>query len=109
MRGWLLDINVVSEPMRARPDARVLDWLRAAPPSRTYLSVLTLAEIDQGIELLALQDPRRDRVIRYRDEVGAWFSGRILPLDNEAVRLWGRMAGRYRKAFGGKAPAVDAC
>lgn len=107
MKGWLLDTNVVSELARPRPVARVIEWLATLPPTRTHISVLTLAEVEQGIEALAAGDERRERYRRFADHLEAEFAGRILPLDDETVRLWGALSGRYRRDFGGKTPVVD--
>jgi predicted nucleic acid-binding protein len=107
LRGWLLDTNVVSEVQRRRPSEIVVAWLQKLPPDRTFISILTLGEIDQGIEVLPSDDPGRARLLRFRNRIEAQFAGRILSLDDETVRLWGAMSGRYRRALGGKAPVID--
>ena len=107
MRGWLLDTNVVSEPGRKRPDARVMNWLNRLPAERTFISVLTLGEMDKGVELLP-PGPRRSQVTAYRDQAEADYAGRILAIDNEIVRLWGALSGRYTARFGGQSPVIDA-
>ena len=107
MRGWLLDTNVISELVRPRPDTRVLRWVRGLAEDRTYLSVLALAELDQGVEALPPTDGRRDRYQRFRARIEAEFDGRILGLDNEVVRLWGVLSGRHRRETGGRAPVID--
>jgi predicted nucleic acid-binding protein len=108
MRGWLLDTNVLSELVRPKPEPMVINWLRTTAPERTFVSILTLGEIDQGIASLKLNDGRRDRYDRFRTRVEADFAGRILSLDDETVRLWGALSGRYRLDLGGKAPVIDA-
>jgi len=108
LRGWLLDTNVVSELARPRADPKVLDWLRGLPPDRTFVSILTIGEIGQGIEGLKPGDARREVYARFRDRLEADFSGRILPVSDEVVRLWGDISGRYRARFGGRAPVIDA-
>jgi predicted nucleic acid-binding protein len=107
LRGWLLDTNVVSEVQRRRPSEIVVAWLQQLPPDRTFISIFTLGEIDQGIEVSPSDDLGRARLLRFRNRIEAEFAGRILPLDDETVRLWGAMSGRYRRALGGKAPAID--
>ena len=107
MRGWLLDTNVISELGRKTPDPKVRAWLGELPSDRTFISILTLAEIDQGIAALKAADPRRPHYERFRTVAEADFVGRILPLDDEVVRLWGALSGRYRLDFGGRAPVVD--
>lgn len=107
MKGWLLDTNVISEPVRKTPDAKVTAWLRELPRERTYISILTLGEIDQGIAALKAADPRRAHFERFRASIEADLAGRILPVDDEVVRLWGVLSGRCMLDFGGKAPVVD--
>jgi predicted nucleic acid-binding protein len=107
VREWLLDINVVSELARPKLNVQVRDWLHSLSPERTYVSVLTLAEIDHGIEVLQTDDPRHDRYGKFRSRIEADFAGRILPLADAALRLWGVISGRYRLAFGGRAAVID--
>jgi predicted nucleic acid-binding protein len=40
----LLDTNVVSEPLRPAPDARVIEWIDAQPLETLLLSAITLSE-----------------------------------------------------------------
>jgi len=108
LRGWLVDTNVISEPVRKMPDAKVTSWLRGLPRDRTFISILTLGEIDQGIAALKAANPRRAHYERFRASIEADFAGRILSVDDEVVRLWGALSGRYTLDFGGKAPVVDA-
>lgn len=51
-RVILLDTNVVSEPMRPKPDRNVLAWLDAQVGESLYLSTVSLAELLLGIESL---------------------------------------------------------
>ena len=48
----LLDTNVISEPMRREPEARVLAWLDRQSSETLFLSAITVAEIRKGIALL---------------------------------------------------------
>jgi predicted nucleic acid-binding protein len=68
MRGYLIDTNVVSEYNRAQlPHAGVVKWLDTTPEVSQYVSVLTLAEIEQGI--LRKEDGKRRRDLqRWFDE-----------------------------------------
>jgi predicted nucleic acid-binding protein len=49
MNGFLLDTNCISEMVRRKPEARVLEWMEAADERLLYLSVLTLWEIRNGV------------------------------------------------------------
>lgn len=92
---------------RVRPDAGVLTWLRRLPEDRVFVSVLTLAQIDQGIAALKTTDARRATYKRFRNQIESEFAGRVTSLDDETIRLWGMMSGDYRREFGRKAPVID--
>lgn len=53
---YLLDTNVVSELRRPRPHGAVLSWLASVDDADLHLSVVTLAEIQAGIEITREQD-----------------------------------------------------
>jgi len=63
---WLVDANVLSEPTRARPEPRVVDWLRRHERELAVDPVI-LGELRFGILLL----PRGRR----RARLEAWFDG----------------------------------
>lgn len=48
MRGFLLDTNVLSEIIRKRPSASVVDRLRALPPQALFTSSICLMELRFG-------------------------------------------------------------
>lgn len=103
---YLLDTNVISEPLKRSPDVHVVDWLNAQSPLDLHLSVLTLGELTMGFELVP--DGRR------RNELRAWvardlaqrFVGRLLPIDDDVAREWGRLSADGRRT-GHELPAVD--
>ena len=51
-KGFVLDTNVLSELMRVRPAAVVLDWFTQNTGSAMHISAVTQAEILTGIALL---------------------------------------------------------
>src|ERR1039458_2905875 len=54
MSGFLIDTNALSEYNRpGGPDAGVKRWLETTDRQSQHVSVITLAEIQKGIELLA--------------------------------------------------------
>jgi predicted nucleic acid-binding protein len=44
----LVDTNVISEPLRKAPEARVVEWIDAQPLETLYLSAITVAELRFG-------------------------------------------------------------
>ena len=75
----LLDTNVVSELMRAHPDAKVLRWIGKQSTDQLYLTSLTVAEIRRGLALLP--DGRRKMKLEgaFQHFLNQGFQGRILP------------------------------
>ena len=100
----LLDTNVVSEATRPQPDPKVLAWLSNQDLAETYLSVVTIGEIEQGISRLG----RTRRADSYRtwleEELRNTYAGRILSLDEAILRTWGRVTGEAIKQ--GRPPAL---
>ncbi len=90
---FLLDTNVVSELRRAKPHGAVVAWIEAAPPEALFLSAITLAEIQRGIELAREND--RDKALqieRWLDTVAMTWS--VLPLTGPICRRWARLQHR---------------
>jgi predicted nucleic acid-binding protein len=91
--GFLLDTNVISELVKAKPEARVTNWIDATDETLLYLSVLTLGEIRKGIAALP-HSARRAALEAWLDhDLMLRFSDRILPIDQQVADRWGRMAG----------------
>ena len=96
--NFLLDTNVVSEWVRPRPEPRVVAWLADADEDRVFLSVITLAEIQRGVDLLPAG--------RKRERLAAWaagdlperFEGRLLDVTREVAREWGAVSARAQRA-----------
>jgi len=92
MRGHLIDANVISDYNRTQlPHAGVVKWLETTPEVSQYVSVLTLAEIEQGI--LRKEDGKRRRDLqRWFDvDLPARFAGRILAFDVRVAPCWAHL------------------
>jgi len=86
MTGFLIDTNVLSEYNRPRgPDAGVKQWLESTDRQAQYVSVVTLAEIQKGIEILAPGKRRAQLEEWLARDLVAWFSGRVLPVDRQVA------------------------
>jgi toxin FitB len=86
----ILDTNVVSEPLKPKPDAAVLAWLDRQAPETLYLSTITLAELQAGIEILPA-GKRRKGLHEATTELVAQFEGRVLSFDQESAHAFGRV------------------
>ena len=92
MTGYLVDTNVPSELTRETPDARVAAFLRNAGKESVFLSVMTLGEICQGIDMLPVSQKRNALQDWLEVDVRSWFAGRILPVTESIAERWGHLA-----------------
>lgn len=101
--GYLIDTNVISELRRREPEPRVVRWFEQRPARQLFLSVLTLGEIRRGVERLA--EGERQQALRtwLEQELPAFFSNRLLPIDDAVARRWGRLMAEMGRSL----PAID--
>jgi toxin FitB len=79
--AYLLDTCTLSEPKQKSPHARVLDFLRELRPVDAFVSVVALAEIWKGIELLPHSKRKTDLLEWFEKDLLVRFEGRVLPID----------------------------
>ena len=80
---YLLNTNVVSELRKPRPHGAVLQWVQATAEADLHLSVVTLGEIQAGIEIIREQ---------WLERVAQSYS--VLPMDAATFREWARLMHR---------------
>lgn len=93
--NYLADTNVLCEPIKLRPNAKLVEWL-TDNDSQLLVSVLTLGEIPKGIELLPVGKRRREMQAWF-ERIEAWAEDRLLPIDEEVMRTWGTYYARHLK------------
>ncbi|WP_029146328.1 type II toxin-antitoxin system VapC family toxin [Microbacterium luticocti] len=91
--SWLIDTNVVSEATRRRPNARVRRWLQEQEPLASYVSVITVFEIELGVARKERSDPAQGQMLRRWAEqvIGRDFRGRVLPVEAAVASIAARM------------------
>ena len=90
---YLVDANVLSEPTKPAPDARVVDWLRRNE-RELAVNPIILGELEYGILLLPASR-RRIRLVH-------WFTTgvqrlRVLDFDTATAAAWARLLARLKK------------
>lgn len=88
MTGWLLDTNVLSELRRPKPVRKVVAFIRAQPLDRLFISVVTLAEIRFGIEIVSDAVRRAELTDWLNHKVRPTFEQRVLPISEDAMLKW---------------------
>jgi predicted nucleic acid-binding protein len=89
----LLDTNVVSEPANIRPNPKVVAWLSRQDPLEVHISVVTLAEIEEGIARLP-PSRRRAQLEPWRDALLASIGERLVAVDEPVASAWGALRAR---------------
>lgn len=94
----LLDTNVVSEPLRPAPDARVIEWIDAQPLETLFLSVITVAELRAGVAQLPAGKRRTGLQQNLEKRVLPLFAGRVLAFDLACTPAYAELMVRTRSA-----------
>jgi predicted nucleic acid-binding protein len=96
--SFLLDTNAVSEWVKPRPNVGFIAWMDAADEDRTFISVVSLAELRYGVERMSAGRRRSQLEQWLRHELPLRFESRILFVDAEVAEAWGRTVSRGEAA-----------
>jgi toxin FitB len=98
---------VVSDLFKPRPNKYLTAWIEERDEESLFLSVLTLGEIRQGIEMLSPDSKKRMRYEQLLGDLRARFGGRILEIDHVVAEAWGELSGRSRIERRGPLSTLD--
>ena len=102
--SFLVDTNIFSEPVKSKPDAKVVAWLRQHE-SELYISAITIGEIRRGIE--NLPDGRRKTQLRlWLANLCGCMKGRILTFNTSTAHVWGQLKAKWDRR-GITVPSLD--
>ncbi|HEY3622403.1 MAG TPA: type II toxin-antitoxin system VapC family toxin [Roseiarcus sp.] len=102
----LVDTNVVSEPLKARADPRVVTWLYRQAADALFISTISVSEILFGVASLAAGKRRNRLAAAFENAILRLFAGRILSFDLEAARAYASLMSAAR-GRGVPIPIVD--
>ncbi|MDG4905339.1 type II toxin-antitoxin system VapC family toxin [Mesorhizobium sp. WSM4898] len=89
----LLDTNVLSEVTRPAPDVGVLKWLDGLDEDRSFISVVSIAEIRRGVSLTDEGRKREALAEWLARDLPQRFEQRVLPVDEAVALAWGDLMG----------------
>lgn len=92
----ILDTNVLSEPLRTRPEPAVLAWL-AEVAEDVALTSISVGEVLIGVRLLPA-GRRRDGLMAAIERNLAMYADQVLPYDDPAARFYARLQESRRAA-----------
>lgn len=90
----ILDTNVLSEPIRSRPEPAVLAWF-ARVPEEVALTSVSVGELLTGVQILP-PGRRRDGLRNAIDGILSEYADRVLPYDESAARVYANLRGSRR-------------
>ena len=93
MSGFLLDTNIASELIRARPEPRVANWVYARDEQSLYLSAVSIGELRRGFIILPASKRRTELEQWFENDLVPRFRGRILPVTYSIADRWGILGG----------------
>jgi toxin FitB len=90
---YLLDTNIVSEALKPRPSAAIVEWLQGQDDTHLFIATLTVAETWRGVLTTPTGRRRRELERWFTGPLGpqALFRDRILSFDERAAIEWGRI------------------
>lgn len=101
--NYLLDTNVISELVTAKPNPNVMRWLEQIPINTFFLSVLTLGEIRKGIEKVNDNKRKKKLLIWLEHDLIEMFGERVLAITAQVADRWGRLPCQVTRTL----PAID--
>jgi len=92
----VLDTNVLSALMRAKPDRAVVRWLNGLAAESMWTTSITLCEVQFGIDVLPDGERKTALQNAFHQAVYVDMQGRILDFDAPAAIAAGTIAARQR-------------
>ena len=90
---FLIDTDVLSALRKRKRHPEIARWVEAQRSADLYLSVMTVGEIERGIERQQRRDPVHAHALAaWLDRLLALYGDRILAVDLSAARRWGRLS-----------------
>jgi toxin FitB len=87
---FLIDTVTLSELRRRQRDPAVVAWFERQRATELFLSVISIGEIERGIERQRATDPGfAGALAAWLERVLALYDDRILPFDLRTARRWG--------------------
>ncbi|MDK9706255.1 MAG: type II toxin-antitoxin system VapC family toxin [Desulforhopalus sp.] len=94
----LLDTNVISEPLRRAPDARVIKWIDAQSLETLYLSAITVAELRFGVASLPVGKRQYELQTSLENQILPLFAGRVCSFDMGCTTAYAELMAKARSA-----------
>ena len=96
--NYLLDTYVLSEFTRRQPNQSVIDWLDSIEEEKLFISVITVGEIQRGIERLPDSHRKTELLVWMNNGLLQRFAARMVVIDTPTMFMWGSLTARMEAA-----------
>lgn len=96
--NYLLDTCVISEFTRRQPSQNVIGWMNSVDEEKLFISVITVGEIQRGIERLPNSHRKTELLVWMNNDLLQRFSARMIGIDAPTMFLWGSLIARLETA-----------
>lgn len=104
--SYLLDTCVISELVKNKPSDIVVRWVSMQEEFTLYISVLTISEINKGIERLP-KSRKKDKLQQWvNGDLQYRFKNRIINFNINTATIWGKIQA-HSELSGKTMPAID--
>ena len=103
---YLLDTNIISELIATSPNQKVINYLLELNEENLYLSVITIGEIQAGIEKLAKSKKKEQLSHWLENDLLHRFKNKIVTIDTKIMLQWGVINSKL-KSIGKPLPIID--
>jgi toxin FitB len=104
--NYILDTNIISELVAARPNPKVVNWIQSVDSPQVFLSVITVGELKKGIE--KLPDSNRKVALDHwlHEDLLVRFDRQLLEIDRQTMLIWGSLIAQL-ETLGRPISAID--
>ena len=96
--NYLLDTCVLSEFTRRKPDEKAIQWIDSLDEEMLFISVITVGEIQRGIERLPDSHRKTELLVWMNTELLTRFAERMVAIDAPTMFLWGSLVARMESS-----------
>ena len=93
--SFLLDTVVLSELRKTKPSRKVALWLKAQKRESLFISVVSIGEIERGIDNVRKTDAAFAADLeQWLEALMRLYGDHVIPVNANAARLWGRLSAK---------------
>jgi len=104
--NYILDTNVISELVAARPNPNVIAWIQSIDADQVFLSVIAIGELKKGIDKLPNSEQKTALDRWLHEDLLVRFEDHLLNIDLGTMLVWGRLNAQL-ESIGRPIAAID--